>query len=198
MSEQQPPGQPQGTPPMPPSHPGQQYAGQQYPGQQYPGQQYPGQQYPGQPYAGQPQQGQAQYPAPHAQGAPQYASGPPSAPGYPAAPGSPTAPASGGALGRVAFVVALASLAVGLLVTLTFPLLVRSVGYSTTAIGAVTSIGNGLVFVISIAAIVLGLMAVRRPKQQIFAGIAIGIAGSEIIGLLVSWASNAVLALQYL
>lgn len=188
MSEQQPPGQPQGTPPAPPQHPGQgQYPGQQYPGQQ-PGQQYPSQ---GQQYPVQGQQYPVQHSTPHMQGAPQYAPGAP-APGYPSAP-----TASAGALGRVAFIVALVSLGIGLLVALSFPFLIRAVDYSSSLYGAVSAVGNGLVLLIAIAALILGIVAVRRPGQQVLAGIAIGIAASEILGILVSWLSNLALTLTY-
>lgn len=110
----------------------------------------------------------------------------------------PQSPAqSGGSLGRVAFIVALVSLAIGLLVTLSFPLLARSVtDYSL--IGVVSAIGNAIVLIASVVALILGLMAVRRPGQQILAGIAIGIGASSIIGILVSWGANLAFTLLHL
>jgi len=108
------------------------------------------------------------------------------------------APSGSGSLGRVAFIVALASLAVGLLVTLTFPLLIRALSYDASAIGLIGAVGNGLVLVIAIVALILGILAVRRPGQQILAGIALGIASAEIVGILVAWISNLLYSLSYL
>lgn len=110
----------------------------------------------------------------------------------------PQSPAqSGGSLGRVAFIVSLVSLAIGLLVTLSFPLLARSVA-DYSLIGVVSAIGNAIVLIASVAALILGLIAMRRTGQQILAGIAIGIGASAIIGILVSWASNAAFTLLHL
>ena len=140
------------------------HGGQSYPsGQQYPRQQYPGQQYPGQQYPGQRYPGQQ----------------------YPGAP----AKAPGSGLGRLAFILALASLAVGFVVALAFPVIVRTL-QDTYAIGLVIAMGNGLVLVVAIVALILGLMAVRRPGSPILAGIAIGIAATQIAGIVISWVSN--------
>ncbi|WP_372968112.1 hypothetical protein [Microbacterium sp.] len=133
-------------------------------GQSYPsGQQYQGQQYPGQQYQGQ------QYPGQQ----------------YPGAP----AKAAGSGLGRLAFILALASLAVGFVVALAFPVIVRTL-QDTYAIGLVSAMGNGLVLVVAIVTLILGLMAVRRPGSPILAGIAIGIAATQIAGIVISWVSN--------
>lgn len=177
MSEQQPSGQPQGTPPAPPQHPGLGYQAPQpqpYPQQPQPypqqGQPYPQQ---GQPY---PQQGQ---PYPQAQ---PYAQNP----SYPGA--APSAGTQGNGLGRTAFVIALVTLGIGLIVTFFTPLLYSSGGYAvadglSTVIGVFVLLGNA-------AALVLGLIALRRPAPQVLAAIAIGIAGASITIRLFGWAST--------
>lgn len=103
-------------------------------------------------------------------------------------PGAP-AKAPGSGLGRLAFILALASLAVGFVVALAFPVIVRTL-QDTYAIGLVSAMGNGLVLVVAIVALILGLMAVRRPGSPILAGIAIGIAATQIAGIVISWVSN--------
>ncbi|KRD49685.1 hypothetical protein ASE34_16595 [Microbacterium sp. Root280D1] len=184
MSEpQQPPAQPHGTPPD--------YAGSHYPaqpvpqptpqptqpqhaphdGQPYAGQPYPGQQHAGQPYAGQTYAGQ---PYPGEQ--------------RPAQPGA--------GLGRTAFLLALVSLAIGLVVTLSYPLMFRMTG-DPFAIGAFSAIGNGLVLVVAVVGLILGLMSVRRPGPKILAGIAIGVTASQLVGIVISWVSNLFYALPF-
>ncbi|WP_091227779.1 hypothetical protein [Microbacterium sp. 3J1] len=90
----------------------------------------------------------------------------------------------------------LVALAISLVVTLAFPFIIRSL-YETVAIGAVGAVGNGLVLVVAVVALILGLLAVRRPGQQILAGIAIGISASAIAGIVLSWLSNLAFALIY-
>ncbi|WP_295105629.1 hypothetical protein [uncultured Microbacterium sp.] len=188
MSEpQQPPAQPHGTPPdyagshypaqpvpqpvpqptpQPAPHDGQPHAGQPYPGQPHPGQPYPGQQHAGQPYAGQPYPGEQR----------------------------PSQPGAG--LGRTAFLLALVSLAIGLVVTLSYPLMFRMTG-DPFAIGAFSAIGNGLVLVVAVVGLILGLMSVRRPGPKILAGIAIGVTASQLVGIVISWVSNLFYALPF-
>lgn len=177
MSEpQQPPAQPHGTPPnyagshypaQPgPAQPGEAQPGQPHPGQAYPGQAYPGQAYPGQAYPGQAYPGQ-QHPVP-----------------------------SGAGLGRVAFLLSLVSLAVGLVVSLSYPLMFRMTS-DPSAIGAFSAIGTGLVLVVAVVGLILGVMSVRRPGSQILAGIAIGITAAQLVGIIISWVSNLFYALPF-
>lgn len=134
-----------------------------------------GQQYPGQPYPGQ------QYPAqPH----PTHQ------------PGAAAGASSGASLGRLAFIIALVSLAIGLIVTLTYPAIIRT-SYDNMLIGVFGAIGNGLVFIVAVVALILGLMAVRRPGSPILAGIAIGISASAVISIAVSWMSNLLYAFAF-
>lgn len=142
-------------------------------------QQPPAQQHPDQPpqgqFRGQPPHGGQSYPSGQQYPGQQY-------------PGAP-AKAPGSGLGRLAFILALASLAVGFVVALAFPVIVRTL-QDTYAIGLVSAMGNGLVLVVAIVALILGLMAVRRPGSPILAGIAIGIAATQIAGIVISWVSN--------
>ncbi|WP_153302261.1 MULTISPECIES: hypothetical protein [Microbacterium] len=172
MSEpQQPPAQPHGTPP--------QFAGSHYPPQPAQPSQPP---QPSQPDAGQPYGGQA------------YAGHPYPAQPYP----EPQRAASSGSsgLGRLAFLLAVISLGIGLLVTLSFPLMYRMMG-DPSAIGAFGAVGNGLVLIIAVVGLILGLMSVRRPGPQILAGIAIGVTASQLAGIVISWVSNLFYAFSF-
>jgi hypothetical protein len=174
MSEpqQQPPAQPHGTPP--------QYAGSHYPAQ--PSQPHTGQPYGGQAYTAQPYGGQA------------YAAQPYPAQPYP----EQQRPASSGGsgLGRIAFLLAVISLGIGLLVTLSYPLMYRMMG-DPSAIGAFGAVGNGLALIIAVVGLVLGLISVRRPGPQILAGIAIGVTASQLVGIVISWVSNLFYAFSF-
>jgi hypothetical protein len=143
---------------------------------------YAGSHYPSQPYTGQPNGGQA------------YAGQPYPAQPYP----DQQRPASSGSsgLGRIAFLLAVISLGLGLLVTLSYPLMYRMMG-DPSAIGVFGAVGNGLVLIIAVAGLVLGLMSVRRPGPQVLAGIAIGVTASQLVGIVVSWASNLFYALSF-
>ncbi len=151
----------------PQQHPAQPY-GTPPPNQSYPAQQYSGQQYPGPQYPGQQHPG-PQYPAP----APSAAS-----------------------LGRVAFVVGLVTLGIELLRILSFPFILRGV-YDSFAVGLVTSVGSGIVLIAAVAAIVLGLIAIRRADRTILAGIAVGIGASALAGILISWLADVFFSLTY-
>lgn len=145
--------------------PGAQPAGQP---QGYPPQ---GQHYQGQPYQGQPYQGQ----------------------GYPAAP--PTPRASGGALGRIAFIVALVALGIRLLSSLLTPLL-----YSGDYYGAMmgfTGVINFLVFLGNAGALAVGIVALRRSGPHLLAAIAIGLAGAAFVGYLATALSSVVSWVAY-
>jgi len=154
------------------SDPQQPHAPQQYPPQGQQGAQHPAQQYsPQHPYDSRPHPGQ-----------------PPL--------GQRPAASTGHALGRLAFIIALASLAIGLIITLAYPVIIRAIAESS-AIGAFGAIGNGLALIVAVVALILGLMAVRRPGSQVLAGIAIGIAGAQIAGIVISWMSNLFFALSF-
>lgn len=166
--QQQPYAQPQ-SPALdgaPQGHPG---AAPQHFGQQQPGGDYP---VPGYPVPGYPGTG---YPAA----------------GYPAA-GYPARPAaSSKALGRTALIIALIAFAVGVLGSFLYPLLYGAFSYSSGfSYGIISGVTGFLVLVGSTVALILGLMAIRRPGSPVLAGIAIGIAASEIAGTVISWISS--------
>lgn len=106
----------------------------------------------------------------------------------PSAQGQATAPRSAG-LGRTALVVAGSAVSIGLLWQLVTPFLYASVG-----VGAVELLSNLVSLVVMAgagAALVLGIIALRRPASHLLAAIAIGVGGSTVIGTLVAWASSA-------
>ena len=172
---------PQGHTPPPAPQPGQPYA---QPGQPYaqPGQPYaePGQPYaqPGQPYA-QPGQPYAQPGQPYAQPGQPYRTSAASGTPYGASSG-----AAGNPLGRLAFVVTVVSVAVGLVWQLLLPMLYASVGFGV--MGTLQSVPSFLVLVGAAIGLVLGITALRRPAPHLLAPLAGGIAAHTVIGTVVS------------
>ncbi|MCP1428046.1 hypothetical protein J3D45_000544 [Microbacterium foliorum] len=186
------PGQPYSQPGQPYAQPGQPHA---QPGQPHaqPGQPHaqPGQPYaqPGQPYS-QPGQPYTQPGQPHAQPGQPYAQ-----PGQPyrtsAASGTPygaSSSAAGNPLGRLAFVVTVVSVAVGLVWQLLLPMLYASVGFGV--MGALQSVPSFLVLVGAATGLVLGITALRRPAPHLLAAIAVGIAANTVIGTVVSFVAS--------
>ncbi|WP_312674723.1 hypothetical protein [Microbacterium sp.] len=186
MSDPQQPGHPSrdgavdpAAAPTPPSLP----AEPQYPGAQAPA--------PGAPYAPAPGGGHV-FPTATPQAFPTAA--PQS---YPAAPGSAGFPpsaapgprAAGDGLGRAALIVALATLAIDVFLILARPFVYMSdrtysiIGLIEGASGILTFLGYG-------AALVLGLIAARRPGSRLLAGIAIGISGAGLLTIVLSWLSS--------
>lgn len=98
--------------------------------------------------------------------------------------------ASGGgnSLGRVAFIVAAITLAVELLSILMWPIL-----YSTGEMEVAEVLNTALrllTFAGFAAALVLGIVALRREKANLLAGIAVGIAGAAVLGIVFGWISG--------
>lgn len=164
---------------------------------QYPATPPYGQQAPQQaPAYGQPQ---AQ---PYGQAAPQGAYPHPGAasyaatqqPAYGASPTPARAAGSSNALARVAFIIALAVAAIGALQVLIQPFLLSSIGYYSGygdgGYGIFTLLFGVVTFLASAAALVLGLIAVRRPGGQVFAGVAIGVGGVQLLGIILGWISS--------
>lgn len=148
---------------------------------------------PASPY-GAPPQGAPAYGAPQ-HGAPQYSTPTQSTPPYGApqygAPqhGAPAAtygaPASGNTLGRTAFIVAVATAGIGILFSVITPFLYTSGNYDVAdSLGTVIGI---LVLLGGIAAAVLSILALRRPAPHLLAAIALGIAGSVVVGRVITW-----------
>jgi len=133
--------------------------------------------------AGQPYPSSPQYPSPS-----QYPSSSP----YPDA--SPAAPATNP--GRLAFILAVVSLGLGLVTTVSYPLIFRW-SYDPVVIGAFGTVGNGLVFLVALAGLLLGIVAAKKPGSKILPGIAIGITAAQLAGILISWVSNLFYALPF-
>lgn len=99
--------------------------------------------------------------------------GPPAQPAY-AAPGAPASPAGTNPLGKVALIIALVTLGLNIVLALATQLLIRTAG---VAMFQIVNVGGTVLMLIgSIAALVLGVMALRRPAPHAIAGIAVGIA----------------------
>lgn len=134
-------------------------------------------------------QGAPQYGAPQGapQGAPEYGT-----PQYGAPQGTPqygaAAPAYGNPLGRTAFLVAVGAGVIGILFSVITPFLYSSGNYDVAdSLGTVIGI---LVLLGGIAAGVLSIIALRRPAPHLLAAIALGIAGSVVIGRVFTWIAS--------
>ena len=115
-------------------------------------------------------------------------SAPGSAPGVPPS-GPPVPRTPGDSLGRAAFIVALVTLAIDVFLILARPFVYMSdrtysmIGLIEGASGVLTFIGYG-------AALVLGLIAARRPGSRLLAGIAVGVSGAGLLTVVLSWLSS--------
>lgn len=152
-------------------------------------------------------------PAPHLPAAPQYPAGAPqypaAAPQYPSSPQTPqqsygqpqygqppsgqqrpSASGSSNPLARTAFIVALVVAAVGVLQILMQPFVLASFSYDASSYGVFSFLFAVIVFLGSAAALVLGLIAARRAGGQVLAGIAIGVGGVQLIGVVLGWIAS--------
>ncbi len=115
-------------------------------------------------------------------------------PAYGASPAPALAAGSSNTLARVAFIIALAVAAIGALQVLIQPFLLSSIGYYSGygdgGYGIFTLLFGVVTFLASAAALVLGLIAVRRPGGQVFAGVAIGVGGVQLLGIILGWISS--------
>lgn len=110
-------------------------------------------------------------------------------PVYPAY-GAQSAASPGNALGRIAFIVAAITFGIGLLGTLSIPFLYATIGYDPMIVGFATGGTNLITLIGFAAALILGIVALRRPAPHVLAAIAVGIAGSGVIGTVVAWIST--------
>ncbi|WP_435748019.1 hypothetical protein [Microbacterium sp. PMB16] len=157
-------------------------------------------QYPAQPYqAPQPQAYPAQ-PQPYATSQPHQPAQPQAQPqgypatpqGYPATPQYPGAPkpvGEGNGLGRTAFLIAVITAGLNLVISLFTPFLYMSSGGFETA-NVLTSILGVISLLAYAAALVLALIAAKRPGARLLVGVAIGIAGVGAVGLLIGFVSS--------
>lgn len=158
-------------------------------------------------------------PAPHLPAAPQYPAGAPQYPTSPQQPTAPQQPygqqpysqqpygqqpygqqpfgqptrraaGSGNPLARTAFIIALFVASVGALQILLQPFVLTSFSYDAGSYGAFSFLFAVILFLGSAAALALGLIALRRTGGQVLAGIAIGVGGVQLIGILLGWFSS--------
>lgn len=123
---------------------------------------------------------------------PGYPGGVPGQPApWPAVPGAPTAVAGKG-LGRTAFVIALVTLAVNLVSSIV-RLLIYTSDFGYGAAYAIDDAIGVISFFAYAVALVLGIIAARRPGPRLLTGIAIGIAGAGALGMIFSWVGIAFL-----
>lgn len=119
----------------------------------------------------------------------QAAFGPgPASGGFPPA-GAPAPRTPGSGLGRAAFIVAAVTLAIDLVLILVRPFVYMS-DRTYSLIGAIELASGILTFLGYAAALVLGLIAARRPGPRLLAGIAIGVSGAGLLMLAVSGLST--------
>lgn len=140
------------------------------------------------PYGQAPQYGQA---AQHPQ-APQYPQRPaaPQQPPYAQAAPYGQAPASDNPLGRTAFLIAVILGAVSALSLLITPILYSTGDYGVADM--LSTVVRVLVLLGSVVALVIGIIALRRPEPRLLAAIAVGIAGSLVLSRLVNLLSSLV------
>ncbi|MDQ0614854.1 hypothetical protein QF046_002495 [Microbacterium sp. W4I4] len=137
------------------------------------------------PYAPQPDQPSTPY-GQTAYGQPAQPSGYPLGTGF-STPGYGSAPAETSTLGRTAFIIAVIAAAIGLLFVLANPFLIPSMrdGY---AIYQIVSFGRSILgLALGALALILGIIAARRGAQPVLAGIAIGVGGVEVLGVVTSF-----------
>ncbi|RKN66769.1 hypothetical protein D7252_03615 [Microbacterium sp. CGR2] len=110
-------------------------------------------------------------------------------PGYPVQTPAPRSGREGRGLGLIAVLIAGATFALNLLVSLLAPLLYSSAGGFET-FNAVSGVVAVVSFLAYAAALVLGLLAVKRAGSPLLAGVAIGIAGAGLLGLVVNFVAS--------
>lgn len=115
------------------------------------------------------------------------------APGHPAYPqfpsATPTRTDRGSSLGRVAFIVAAVVFVLDLLLILGRPFLyMGDRGYSL--IGFVEGAASVVGFLGYAVALVLGIVAARRPGTRLYAGIAIGISAVGLLSIVTVWLAS--------
>lgn len=129
------------------------------------------------------------YPQPTAPGYPQPGASPvgyPSATasGYPA-PYTAARTGSSGLAARIGFIIALATALVGMVFTIAARFLIASQGFALfSLVSLLTGIVAGLGYA---AALVFGIVGARGDRNRVLAGIAIGIGGAGLLGILSGW-----------
>lgn len=129
---------------------------------------------------------------------PQSSSVPPYAQpgGYPPA-GAPQGPypraadatAGGNPLARTAFVIALVTVGLGLLLTVARPVIHAATQFQPEAMTVISLVHTAVSLLGGLAALILGLIALRRPGGQVAAGVAVGVGVTVVLGSVFSWAT---------
>ncbi|WP_460801071.1 hypothetical protein [Microbacterium sp. GXF6406] len=141
-----------------------------------------------------PQHGQNPYPAAPAP-QPPYA-GTPAGSGY--APVQPTPATNGTDLGKVGFIIGIAAIAIGFVLTFLTTIIATSGSYISSTYFVISSVNLYLTFLLGIAALVLGIIGLRRaPSSRALAGIAIGIGVTVIVSRLTSMLMSAISSLYW-
>lgn len=140
----------------------------------------------GAPEYGTPQYGTPQYGAPQ-YGAPQQNPTPQTPPPHGGA------PATGNRLGNAALLIAVVASGLGLFMQVIRPFLYSSDNFD---IAQSLSIVSGILMLVgSIAAVVLSIIALRRPAPHLQAAIALGIAGTAVLAPVTSMLSGSLYSL---
>jgi hypothetical protein len=100
-------------------------------------------------------------------------------------------------IARVAFVLAIVSVALGVLYTLLFRFAIIRLSYDVHLgaglIGAYNLVGQSLLFLVYATTLVLGLLGARGARR-LQAGIAIGVGGAGVVGILFALMTNLISA----
>lgn len=96
----------------------------------------------------------------------------------------PAAVRPGNSLARVAFIVALIVLGIGLLLDLAGPIMLVASNFYNVGYQVLSLVGTAISLVGGGVALILGLIAARRPGSHALAGIAIGIGGAHVASAL--------------
>lgn len=122
----------------------------------------------------------------------------PSAPpayGYPGQAPAPTpATRTGGSLGLVALIVGI----IGILIGVTFQPIVTFilVGGGDPSIISVTGlVHGGINLLVAALTLILGIIAVRTDARRLLGAVAIGIAVTQLAGILIGWVTNMIVGL---
>ncbi|WP_298041397.1 hypothetical protein [uncultured Microbacterium sp.] len=138
-----------------------------------------------------PQHGHNPYPAAPAP-QPPYAG----APGY--APVQPGPAKNGTDLGKVGFIIGVAAVALSFVLTFLTTIIATSGSYISSTYFVISSVNLYLTFLLGIAALVLGIIGLRRvPSSTALAGIAIGIGVTVIVSRLTSMLMSAISSLYW-
>lgn len=99
--------------------------------------------------------------------------------GYPEQPTYPQP--SPGSMGRVALIVAIVALVIGLVLTVITPFVVTSGG--PVMVGMLNLFSAIIQTVVAVTGLILGIIGISRRAQPVLAGIAVGITAAIVLGV---------------